>query len=144
MTEEEFKKLTKDRQEAFTKCKIFSDATVVVASVLKQMVEDMLNLCEENRIVIDKFERLEWKRMLTALARINTLAMEHGADMYEKYKQVVKLVYFLIKEIIAKCDDSDMRVWQFHNLLKSFPTVRPELLPSYEEEIDVFGHIFES
>ena len=129
------------RAEELNKVKVFSDATVVMASVLKRMCEDMFALCKECNAKIEYTERNEWNHILTSVTRLNTLAMANGNNMYQEYKKVVNLVYFLIRELIAKCDDSDLRIWQFHNLLKSFPTVRPEVAPSYEDELNAFQSV---
>ena len=48
---------------------------------------------------------------------------------------------FLFLELVAKCDDSDYRLWQFHNLLKSFPTICPALQPTLDFELDAFKEV---
>ena len=45
-------------------------------------------------------------------------------------------------ELIAKCDDSNLRVWQFHNLLNTFSTVYPAVAPTIEDEQEAFADLF--
>lgn len=52
------------------------------------------------------------------------------------------MVKFLMLELIARCDDSNMRVWQFHNLLKSYKLVYPAVAPTIEDELEAFEGLF--
>ena len=63
---------------------------------------------------------------------------------YEKFKKGVNIVKFLILELIAKCNDSSMRAWQFHNLLKTFPTIYPAIAPTIEDEQQAFANLFDT
>ena len=52
------------------------------------------------------------------------------------------MVKFLMLELIARCDDSNMRVWQFHNLLKTYKLVYPSLAQTIADEQKAFSALF--
>ena len=68
-------------------------------------------------------------------------AFQAGIEQYRKYQNEVKTASFLFLELVAKCDNSNYRLWQFHNLLKSFPTVVPALQPTLDFELDAFKEV---
>lgn len=37
-----------------------------------------------------------------------------------------------------------MRAWQFHNLLKTFPTIYPAIAPTIEDEQQAFANLFDT
>ena len=133
-----------DRNKQHDELMVFANACVVVASVTKLFGEELMQRCKATGFKVDSYERSQWINLITSATRLHTLSMNAGRDNYEAYMKVVKLVKFIIKELIAKCDDSNYRLWQFHNLLKSYPNVRPELTPTYEEEIEAFANVLYS
>jgi hypothetical protein len=54
-----------------------------------------------------------------------------------------KMFSLLMRLILARVDDDDMKLYQWYNYIKSFPTDLPEIQPTAEEESEVFKHIFQ-
>ena len=79
--------------------------------------------------------------LLKTVSQLDNYAFQVSLEQYKKYQDVVKTASFLFLELVAKCDDSDYRLWQFHNLLKSFPTVCPALQPTLDFELDAFKNV---
>ena len=90
----------------------------------------------------DPIERLAWKKIRDGAASLDNIAFNSLYCDYNKFKKNILIVKFLMLELIAKCDDSNMRVWQFHNLLKTFSTVYPAVAPTIEDEQEAFADLF--
>ena len=79
--------------------------------------------------------------LLKTVSQLDNYAFQVSLEQYKKYQDVVKIASFLFLELVAKCDDSDYRLWQFHNLLKSYPTVVHALQPTLDFELDAFREV---
>lgn len=133
--------LTPERQQQVTNMETLTNFCLVVASVLKHYVNSMLQQHKDLQIKIPRDEKFQWNMLLKTVSLLDNYAFNAGIDQYKEYKKSVKLASFLFLELVAKCDDSDYRLWQFHNLLKSFPTVCPALQPTLDFELDAFKEV---
>ena len=53
-----------------------------------------------------------------------------------------KMFSLLMRLILARVDDADMKLYQWYNYIKTFPADLPEVQPSGAEEAEVFKHLF--
>lgn len=118
-----------------------SNFCFVMSGVLKHYVSDMLKQHKEHNIKIPRDEKFQWEMLLKTTGILDNQVFDAGVEQYKKYQNVVTTISFIIIELMAKCDDSNTRLWQFHNLLKTFPTVFPALLPTLEEEYKAFADV---
>ena len=133
--------LTSERQQQIDNMENLTNFCLIVASVLKHYVSSMLQQHKDLQIKIPRDEKFQWDMLLKTVSQLDNYAFQAGIEQYRKYQNEVKLVSFLFLELVAKCYDSNYRLWQFHNLLKSFPTVCPALQPTIDFELDAFKNV---
>ena len=133
--------LTPERQQQVANMETLTNFCLIVASVLKHYVSSMLQQHKDLQIKIPRDEKFQWDMLLKTVSLLDNYAFNAGIDQYKEYKKSVKLASFLFLELVAKCDDSDYRLWQFHNLLKSFPTICSALQPTLDFELDAFKEV---
>lgn len=133
--------LTPERQLQVANMETLTNFCLIVASVLKHYVSSMLQQHKDLKMKIPRDEKFQWDMLLKTTSHLNNYALDAGVEQYRKYQNVVTTASFLFLELVAKCDNSDYRLWQFHNLLKTFPTVVPALQPTIDFEFDAFKEV---
>ena len=133
--------LTPERQQQVANMETFTNFCLIVASVLKHYVSSMLQQHKDLQIKIPQDEKFKWNMLLKTVSQLDNYSFQAGIEQYRKYQNEVKTASFLFLELVAKCDNSNYRLWQFHNLLKSFPTVVPALQPTLDFELDAFKEV---
>lgn len=135
--------ITPERAKQLEELEQFENAVLTIAVISKQLIDKMVKLHKELNIGFnDPIERLAWKKIRDGAASLDNIAFNSPYCDYNKFKKNILMVKFLMLELIAKCDDSNMRVWQFHNLLKTFSTVYPSVAPTIEDEQEAFADLF--
>lgn len=135
--------ITPERAKQLEELEQFENAVLTIAVISKQLIDKMIKLHKELNIGFnDPIERLAWKKIRDGAASLDNIAFNSPYCDYNKFKKNILMVKFLMLELIAKCDDSNMRVWQFHNLLKTFSTVYPSVAPTIEDEQEAFADLF--
>ena len=135
--------ITPDRARLLEELEQFENAVLTIAVISKQLIDKMIKLHKERNVGFnDPIERLAWKKIRDGAASLDNIAFNSLYCDYNKFKKNILIVKFLMLELIAKCDDSNMRVWQFHNLLKTFSTVYPAVAPTIEDEQEAFADLF--
>ena len=135
--------ITPERARQLEELEQFENAVLTIAVISKQLIDKMIKLHEELNVGFnDPIERLAWKKIRDGAASLDNIAFNSLYCDYNKFKKNILIVKFLMLELIAKCDDSNMRVWQFHNLLKTFSTVYPAVAPTIEDEQEAFADLF--
>ena len=133
--------LTPEKQQQVANMEHLTNFCLIVASVLKHYVSSMLQQHKDLQIKIPRNEKFQWDMLLKTVYQLDNYAFQAGIEQYRKYQNEVKLVSFLFLELVAKCYDSNYRLWQFHNLLKSYPTVVHALQPTLDFELDALKEI---
>ena len=133
--------LTPEKQQQVANMEHLTNFCLIVASVLKHYVSSMLQQHKDLQIKIPRNEKFQWDMLLKTVYQLDNYAFQAGIEQYRKYQNEVKLVSFLFLELVAKCYDSNYRLWQFHNLLKSYPTVVHALQPTLDFELDAFREV---
>lgn len=122
----------------------FTNTLIVGTCALGKLVTKMLREHKDAKIKIPINERREWNNIVWASKYFRVCAMDKlTKDELKQFDDNVELVSFLLLELIAKCDSNDMRLWKFHNLLKSYPTTFGALQPTIDDEVNAFESIFE-
>ena len=135
--------ITPERAKQLEELEQFENAVLTIAVISKQLIDKMIKLHKELNVGFnDPIERLAWKKIRDGAASLDNIAFNSPYCDYNKFKKNILMVKFLMLELIAKCDDSNMRVWQFHNLLKTFSTVYPAVAPTIEDEQEAFADLF--
>lgn len=135
--------ITPERARQLEELEQFENAVLTIAVISKQLIDKMIKLHKELNVGFnDPIERLAWKKIRDGAASLDNIAFNSLYCDYNKFKKNILIVKFLMLELIAKCDDSNMRVWQFHNLLKTFSTVYPAVAPTIEDEQEAFADLF--
>ena len=133
--------LTPERQQQVANMEHLTNFCLIVASVLKHYVSSMLQQHKDLQIKIPRDEKFQWDMLLKTVSQLDNYAFQAGIEQYRKYQNEVKLVSFLFLELVAKCYDSNYRLRQFHNLLKSYPTIVHALQPTLDFELDAFKEV---
>ena len=135
--------ITPERARQLEELEQFENAVLTIAVISKQLIDKMIKLHKELNVGFnDPIARLAWKKIRDGAASLDNIAFNSLYCDYNKFKKNILIVKFLMLELIAKCDDSNMRVWQFHNLLKTFSTVYPAVAPTIEDEQEAFADLF--
>ena len=135
--------ITPERARQLEELEQFENAVLTIAVISKQLIDKMIKLHKELNVGFnDPIERLARKKIRDGAASLDNIAFNSLYCDYNKFKKNILIVKFLMLELIAKCDDSNMRVWQFHNLLKTFSTVYPAVAPTIEDEQEAFADLF--
>ena len=135
--------ITPERAKQLTELEQFENAVLTIAVTSKQLIDEIIKKHKELNVGFnDPIERMAWKKIRDGAASLENIAFNSEYCNYNKFKKSVLMVKFMMLELIARCDDSNMRFWQFHNLLKTFKLVYPAVAPTIEDEREAFADLF--
>lgn len=134
--------ISKERQEEVRELEEFTDALLCIAVISKDLIDELLARHKEKAVRIEATEKMAWKKIRDGASTLNFIAFSSGKENYSKFRNMVTIVKFLILELIARCGDDDMKLWQFHNLLKTYKVVYPSLAQTIDKEREAFESLF--
>lgn len=135
--------ITPERAKQLEELAQFENAVLTIVVTSKQLIEEIFKKHKElNVSFTDINERIAWKKIRDGAASLDHIAFNSPYCSYDKFKKSVLMIKFMMLELIARCDDSNMRFWQFHNLLKTFKLVYPAVAPTIEDEREAFSDLF--
>ena len=135
--------ITPERAKQLEELEQFENAVLTIAVTSKQLIDEIIKKHKELNVGFnDPIERMAWKKIRDGAASLDNIAFNSPYCSYDKFKKSVLMVKFMLLELIARCDDSNMRFWQFHNLLKTFKLVYPAVAPTIEDEREAFADLF--
>lgn len=135
--------ITPERAKQLEELAQFENAVLTIVVTSKQLIEEIFKKHKElNVSFTDINERIAWKKIRDGAASLDHIAFNSPYCSYDKFKKSVLMIKFMLLELIARCDDSNMRFWQFHNLLKTFKLVYPAVAPTIEDEREAFADLF--
>lgn len=135
--------ITPERAKQLEELEQFENAVLTIAVISKQLIDELFKRHKELDVGFnDTIERMAWKKIRDGAASLDNIAFNSKYCDYNRFKKSVLMVKFLMLELIARCDDSNMRVWQFHNLLKTYKLVYPAVAPTIEDEREAFADLF--
>ena len=135
--------ITHERAKQLEELEQFENAVLTIAVTSKQLIDEIIKKHKELNVGFnDPIERMAWKKIRDGAASLDNIAFNSEYCNYNKFKKSVLMVKFMMLELIARCDDSNMRFWQFHNLLKTFKIVYPAVAPTIEDEREAFADLF--
>lgn len=136
--------ITHERAKQLEELEQFENAVLTIAVTSKQLIDEIIKKHKELNVGFnDPIERMAWKKIRDGAASLDNIAFNSEYCNYNKFKKSVLMVKFMMLELIARCDDSNMRFWQFHNLLKTFKLVYPAVAPTIEDEREAFADLFD-
>ena len=135
--------ITPERTKQLEELAQFENAVLTIVVTSKQLIEEIFKKHKELNVnFTDINERIAWKKIRDGAASLDHIAFNSPYCSYDKFKKSVLMIKFMMLELIARCDDSNMRFWQFHNLLKTFKLVYPAVAPTIEDEREAFADLF--
>lgn len=135
--------ITPERAKKLEELEQFENAVLTIVVTSKQLIDEIIKKHKELNVGFnDPIERMAWKKIRDGAASLDNIAFDSKYCNYNKFKKSVLMVKFMMLELIARCDDSNMRFWQFHNLLKTFKVVYPAVAPTIEDEHEAFADLF--
>lgn len=135
--------ITPERAKKLEELEQFENAVLTIVVTSKQLIDEIIKKHKELNVGFnDPIERMAWKKIRDGAASLDNIAFDSKYCNYNKFKKSVLMVKFMMLELIARCDDSNMRFWQFHNLLKTFKVVYPAVVPTVEDEHEAFADLF--
>lgn len=135
--------ITPERAKQLEELEQFENAVLTIVVTSKQLIDEIIKKHKELDVGFnDPIERMAWKKIRDGAASLDHIAFNSPYCSYDKFKKSVLMVKFMMLELIARCDDSNMRFWQFHNLLKTFKLVYPAVAPTIEDEREAFADLF--
>ena len=135
--------ITPERAKQLEELAQFENAVLTIVVTSKSLIDDLIKKHKElNVSFTDINERIAWKKIRDGAASLDHIAFNSPYCSYDKFKKSVLMIKFMMLELIARCDDSNMRFWQFHNLLKTFKLVYPAVAPTIEDEREAFADLF--
>lgn len=133
--------MTPEEQKVFDELYDYTKVSMVIAAIVSEVIDDLLQRHKEAHIKIPLYEKQAWTTISNS-CKILKGELSGNTEAYRAFNSAVSTCKFLLIELIAKCDDSDMRLWQFHNLLKTYPTVIKGLQKPLDEETKAFARLF--
>lgn len=130
------------RHKQLVELEQFENAVLTIAVISKQLIDEVFKKHRELKVGMDNTERCAWRKVRDGAEGLEHLAFQSKYCDYNKFKKSVLIVKFMMLELIARCDDSNMRLWQFHNLLKTYKLVYPAVAPTMEDESKAFADLF--
>ena len=118
------------------------DMCVNVVAVITELVQQMLDYCKEHNIKIDRIEKRNWEFLIKTAKQLESMAYNLSKEQKIIFDRNTKMFSLLMRLILARVDDNDMKFYQWYNYIKSFPADLPEVQPSGAEEAEVFKHLF--
>ena len=135
--------ITPERAKQLEELAQFENAVLTIVVTSKQLIEEIFKKHKELNVdFTDINERIAWKKIRDGATSLDHIAFNSPYCSYDKFKKSVLMIKFMMLELIARCDDSNMRFWQFHNLLKTFKLVYPAVAPTIEDEREAFADLF--
>ena len=135
--------ITPERAKQLEELAQFENAVLTIVVTSKQLIEEIFKKHKELNVnFTDINERIAWKKIRDGAASLDHIAFNSPYCSYDKFKKSVLMIKFMMLELIARCDDSNMRFWQFHNLLKTFKLVYPAVALTIEDEREAFADLF--
>ena len=135
--------ITNERAKQLEELEQFENAVLTIVVTSKQLIDEVFKKHKELNVAFtDPIERMAWKKIRDGAASLDNIAFDSKYCNYNKFKKSVLMVKFMMLELIARCDDSNMRFWQFYNLLKTFKLVYPAVAPTIDDEREVFADLF--
>ena len=134
--------ITHERAKQLEELEQFENAVLTIVVTSKQLIDEVFKKHKELNVAFtDPIERMAWKKIRDGAASLDHIAFNSPYCNYDKFKKSVLMVKFMMLELIARCDDSNMRFWQFHNLLKTFKLVYPAVAPTISDEQEAFADL---
>lgn len=134
--------ISEERQKEIRELEEFTDALLCIAVISKDLIDELLARHKEKAVRIETTEKIAWKKIRDGASTLNFIAFSSGKENYSKFRNMVTIVKFLILELIAHCGTDDMKLWQFHNLLKTYKVVCPSLVQTIDKEMEAFANLF--
>lgn len=118
------------------------DMCVNVVAVIAELVQQMLDYCKEHNIKIDRIEKRNWEFLIKTAKQLESMSYNLSKEQKIIFDRNTKMFSLLMRLILARVDDNDMKFYQWYNYIKAFPADLPEVQPSGAEEAEVFKHLF--
>ena len=118
------------------------DMCVNVVAVIAELVQQMLDYCKEHNIKIDRIEKRNWEFLIKTAKQLESMSYNLSKEQKIIFDRNTKMFSLLMRLILARVDDADMKLYQWYNYIKTFPADLPEIQPSGAEEAEVFKHLF--
>ena len=135
--------ITPERAKQLEELEQFENAVLTIAVTSKQLINEIFKKHKELNVGFsDPLERIAWKKIRDGAASLDNIAFNSPYCSYNKFKKSVLMIKFMMLELIAKCNDSNMIFCHFHILLKTFKTVYPAVAPTIEDEQKAFADLF--
>ena len=119
------------------------DMCVNVVAVIAELAQQMLDYCKEHNIKIDRIEKRNWEFLIKTAKQLESMSYNLSKEQKIIFDRNTKMFSLLMRLILARVDDDDMKLYQWYNYIKNFPTDLPEVQPTAEEESEAFKHIFQ-
>lgn len=119
------------------------DMCINIVAVIAEMAQEMLNYCKKHNIRIERNEKQNWDFIIKTAKQLKNLSYSLSKEDKAVFDRNTKMFSLLMRLILARVDDNDMKLYQWYNYIKAFPTDLPEIQPTAEEEAEVFKHIFQ-
>ena len=119
------------------------DMCINIVAVIAEMAQQMLDYCKAHNIRIERNEKQNWDFLIKTAKQLKNMSYSLSKEDKTVFDRNTKIFSLLMRLILARVDDDDMKLYQWYNYIKAFPADLPELQPSAEEEAEVFKHIFQ-
>jgi len=119
------------------------DMCVNVVAVIAELVQQMLDYCKEHNIKIDRIEKRNWEFLIKTAKQLESMSYNLSKEQKIIFDRNTKMFSLLMRLILARVDDADMKLYQWYNYIKTFPADLPEIQPTGKEEAEVFKHLFQ-
>ena len=131
-----------EREQILRIAIIQGNMCVNVVAVIAELARQMLDYCKEHNIKIDLIEKRNWEFIIKTAKQLEVLSYSLPNEQKAIFDRNTKMFSLLIRLILARVDDNDMKLYKWYNYIKAFPPDLPEIQPTGEEEAEAFKHLF--
>ena len=135
--------ITPERAAEVKRLEELTNTCIVMACSIGKVVQHLIDDHKDARVKIPPDERCQWIAILRACKYFHGAALAAlDKTTMKQFDNAVITTSYLFMELISRCDDDNMRLWKFHNLLHSFPVTYPSIIPTLEHERSAFASVF--
>lgn len=134
--------ISEDRYKQLIELEEYTNAVLCIVCICSSLIKTLFEKHKQYNVAMEISERVAWRKIKDGADSLDNIAFNTGKENYSKFKKAVLMVKFILLNLVARCNDSDMRLWQFYNLLKTFKVVYPGVVPTIEDEQKAFEDLF--
>lgn len=120
-----------------------SNTILVVTCSIGKSIQYLMKLHKHLRIKMPYDEHLHYNNIINACKCFQNKAKDNlDVETLKQFNNAIITCNFVFFELISRCESNNMKLWQFHNLLKTYPITYPAISKYLDNENQAFCEVF--